>query len=120
MPRKERHRAQAEHNEAFARGLLDGAAHLEWAPVVTFYAAWHYAHAYFATEPTIPHSLGHDAMQRYFSTLSPLRLVAHHYFRLFNACNDARYRLPPVYRPLAMELVESDLGAVKGAILPRL
>ena len=86
---------------------------------MTFYAAWHYAHAYFAIEPTIPHSLGHDTMQRYFSTLSPLRPVAHHYFRLFNACNDARYRLLPVYRPVATELVESGPAAVKGAVLSR-
>lgn len=118
MPRMEQHLTQARRNEEFAHGLLTDDEHIEWVPVVAFYAAWHYVHAYFATQAGIPHTLGHDGMQRYVSTLSVLKPVEDHYYRLFNECNNARYNLFRVYRPVARGLLEIDLVAIREAITP--
>ena len=120
MASKERHLAQARSNEAFARELLASRQHIEWVPVATFYAALHYARAYFATLPTVPRRLDHDLIFDLFSKLAPLKPVVGNYASLFTQCNEARYDLFPVYPPVAQEALDKDLQAIKAVILPLL
>ena len=115
MPAQQRHLDQTERHRNYAAALLadDSFAYIEWVPVISFYAAYHYVNAYLATQPGISHRLGHDAMQRYVAILTELRPIQAHYFALFNDCNAARYELQRVYRAWAQQRFDRDLEPIR-------
>jgi hypothetical protein len=115
-----KHRQQAESNEQFAHELLTTRQHIEWAPVVIFYAAHHYVRAYLVTHPAIPRKLTHELIFDLLSTIGELKPALMPYSSLFNQCNEARYSLYTVYPPVVQGLIDRELVEVKAIILPLL
>lgn len=86
MPTRGEHVDQSERNEA-ASGVLDAAAHYDWAVTTLFYASLHLIDAY--TWPT--RHVGHARRKNYAATDPALARMYIHYAELYDRSQDARY-----------------------------
>ena len=118
MPAESSHIAQAEKNESFYRALLSNPDSLEryadWQVVVLFYAALHYADAFFARAGL--HPSNHRERDRLVAQTPELSRIYPEYRTLYDSSLDARYNLVIFPRQLVEVLYAGPFTSVRNHI----
>lgn len=109
------HLERAKENEAFAASLReDDPTHFNWAVVVSFYAALHYAQAYLVQEKKACDK--HPQRFQVLKTMQSFRRCYAAYQWLYTASEEARYHCTPVQA--TAERVRISLESVRVTIQP--
>lgn len=117
MPKKEEHRAKADHNEAFASATQN--PYWDWAITGMFYSATHFIEAYLATVGI--HFTSHSLRESYVGKDVKLRPIYKDFRELRFKSEDARYmeEVPPTqYKEKDAQDLMGNLQRIKAALLP--
>jgi hypothetical protein len=119
MPSANEHLRQAEHNEEFARTLLNRAAtsYTDWVVTAAFYAALHFVNYYFVRVAGVApadHKIRSSYMQREAAT----RSIVFEYETLRSRRVECTYHCRVPSRETAQRLLDHDLQAIKSVTVP--
>lgn len=118
MPDLAEHLLQARHNEEFF-GSIDRGLYSDWAIIALYYAALHYIDAFLATVRILDPG-GHAVRDPEIRQRPELQPISHHYFRLKNRSQSARYYCARFRQGELERCHRDDLGGIKAALLPLL
>lgn len=114
------HLAQARDNEAVLRGLsLNEASSRQWAVIISFFAALHYAEAYICARRIPRYGLRGESWHQFRSRIVATYIphASPSYDRLWRESENGRYYLKR-FSAAEVQQIHLDLDIVRSATLP--